>query len=85
VDVVEAINVMARWMLRSGFERLAEDGHENLPDVGAYDYETIEKIAESMLPADASIGEYEAALAVLEARAEAATDAWPDPPKGDDE
>ena len=79
-EVVEALSVMARWMIHSGFERLVEDGHENLPDIGAYDYELVEKLAESMLPADPSMGAYERALNVLEARAEAATDAWPEDP-----
>ena len=66
------INVMARWAIRNAYEAWAEQGHENTPDIGLYDYERMCEAAEKMLPPDVTMDEFTEAFDVLVARVDTA-------------
>lgn len=61
--------IVARWVLHAAFEAWAEEGWEQIPDVGENDYERIVETAEGMLPPDVSREDYEMAMVWFETRA----------------
>ena len=67
-EVVMALLVMARWMLHNAYEAWTEQGWEQMPDIGEFDYERVVEYAEQMLPKDVTLVEFEEAFKVLEAR-----------------
>ena len=69
MNVEQAIEVVAQQAIQEAVRYWLEDGWENMPDIGQYDYERVAKRAKAMCP-DAKLGDFDTALTVLEARAE---------------
>lgn len=64
------LHVLACWMIRQAYEAWLEDGHERCPEIGLYDFERITAHAETLLPADVTLGEFTAAYVWFEGRAD---------------
>ena len=70
LELEHHLDVAARWAIRRSFEGWAEEGWKSMfPDVGQLDYERIVKNAEQLLPAGASMGQFEKAYNFLQERA----------------
>lgn len=64
----EAIAAMARWAIWAAYEAWAEQGHENLPDIGAHDFDAVCAKIEEILPSATTMPDYTTALDTLVAR-----------------